>query len=466
MNATPPARKVWLGLVSALTLGALLLAMPRPAGLEEAPWRLLVLFFVAILLWATEALPVAITALLVILLQPMLGVASMHHAIEASASPVFFFVLAMFCLAAAIRQTDLDQRLADAVLARAGTNSRRVVVGLMIGTALLSAIISDVPACALFMAIAWDLLRRLDLRPGESNFGKATMIGIPMAALIGGVATPAGSSVNMLGIHFIEQTGGVRIPFLHWMIIGVPMTLILIPAACWLVLKSFPPEFAYLPEDLFKNRDQAQPLSPAGKRTLAILGTLLVLWILGTWVPIFSTLTVALAGTVVLFLPIVGVLTWQQAQKVIGWDIMMMIAGVTSLGAASVDTGLAQWLVDSALGGLAGTSVPMLLAILGLFTVAIHLALPMGPVINVVLIPPVVLLAQKAGVHPALYGLPVAFTASAAFLLPIDPVCLLTYSKGYYRMLDMARPGIWLSLLWVAVLTGLLLVFTPLLGFQ
>jgi sodium-dependent dicarboxylate transporter 2/3/5 len=99
------------------------------------------------------------------------------------------------------------------------------------------------------------------------------------------------------------------------------------------------------------------------------------------------------------------------------------------------------------------------------FTVVVHLALPIGPVVNAVVIPPIALLAVASSMSPALYALPVAFTASCAFLLPLDAVALITYSKGYYRMLDMLAPGAVVSLAWVMWMTILMLVLRPVLGF-
>ena len=108
--------------------------------------------------------------------------------------------------------------------------------------------------------------------------------------------------------------------------------------------------------------------------------------------------------------------------------------------------------------------VVMLIAAISAFTVVIHLALPINPVINAVMIPPLMVLGKAAGVNPALYALPVVFTASCAFLLPLDAVPLVTYSRGYYRMIDMAAPGAVISLIWVILMTGVLLLVGPLVG--
>ena len=210
-------------LLWALAAALAIALAPTPEGLSPEGQRLAALLVGAIVLWATEGLPIGITGLLVLVAQPLLGIENLRVAFQGFASPVFFFVLAMFCIAAAITGAGLERRFAYWLLGRAGTDSRRVVIALMLGAAATSTIISDVPACAVFMVIGMGVVTRVGVAKGESNFAKAVMVGIPIGALIGGVATPAGSSINVLGIHLIEEHGGVRIPFLDWMALGVPM---------------------------------------------------------------------------------------------------------------------------------------------------------------------------------------------------------------------------------------------------
>ncbi|MCI0410820.1 MAG: anion permease, partial [Acidobacteria bacterium] len=289
-------------LVAAAAMGALIaliLVLPEPSGLSSTGKRAAALFAAAVILWATEALPIGVTSLLVIVLQPVLQVADLRAAFGGFASPVFFFVLAMFCIAGAITGSGLDRRFAFLLLDRAGGSSRGVVTALMMGTAAISTIMSDVPACAIFMAIGLGLLERLRVVPGESALGKAVMIGIPIAALIGGVATPAGSSINILGIHFIEQYGKVRVSFLEWMVIGVPMVLLLTPLACWAVLRFYPPEV----ERIADERERLGPMSAAEKKAIALLSLMMVLWIASTWFPRLDVTLVALAGSIAMFLP-------------------------------------------------------------------------------------------------------------------------------------------------------------------
>jgi sodium-dependent dicarboxylate transporter 2/3/5 len=467
-----------LGLAGALAVTLIVLALPTPAGLPEQGHRLAALFAGALVLWSTEALPIAVTSILVLALQPIFGLSSLvptgrptmsamlGAALANSMSSPFFFVLVMFAIAFAWIKSGLARRFALWMIAKAGTDARRTLYVFMFGTGLISMVVSDVPCSAIFMAIALGIFEKLKLQPGSSQFGRVVMLGIPMAALIGGVGTPAGSSINILGLTMIEQNGGARVPFLHWMAIGIPMVIILLPLAAWVLLKFYPPEIESIGaiEDIQRERRLLGPITANEWKTLAIMGTMVVFWIASTWYPVFDTTLVAICGAVVMFLPGINLFTWKEVQQATGWDTLLMIGGVTSLGIASRTTGLAKWLADATLGGISDWNVIWIIVVISAFTVVIHLMLPIAPVINAVMIPPIMALGVAAGVNPVLYALPVIFTASCAFLLPLDAVPLVTYSRGYYRMLDMFLPGLAISVVWVILITTLLLLIGPLVG--
>ncbi|MGE0553992.1 MAG: DASS family sodium-coupled anion symporter [Gemmatimonadales bacterium] len=454
------------GLIGAAAVAALILALPLPAGLSPEGRRMGVVFAITLILWVTEAIPIAVTALLGLALQPLFGVATLQAAFTSFISTVFFFVIAMFCIAQAFISTGLDRRFALWLLARAGTDSRRVLLAFLVGPAVLSSVVSDVPCTAIFMAVAVGLLDRVGAKPGASRFGQAVMMGIPIAAFIGGVATPAGSSINVLALDFIQRYGHVTVPFLYWMAIGIPLAVLLVPVAWWALLRFYPPEMERIDlGDLVAERARLGPLTAPEKKVLVILGLMLTFWILNTWFKQIDVALVAVLGATTMFLPGIRLFTWKEVERGTGWEVLLMVGGVTSLGAAAVETGLAKWVVDAALGGLGQGSPWLIVAGISTFTVLIHLILTIVPVIVAVVIPPITLLAAEAGHNPALYALPVAFTASCAFLLPLDAVPLVTYAKGYYRMLDMLKPGIVISLAWIVVMTGLMVVLGPALGF-
>jgi sodium-dependent dicarboxylate transporter 2/3/5 len=424
------------------------------------------LFAAALILWVTEPVPIAITALLAIVLQPILGIAPLGVAFTSFMSPVFFFVLVMFVIAQALTNTGLDRRFACWLLSKADGSTHRALMLFMLGTAAISTVVSDVPCAAIFMAVALGLFDKMGLAPGQSQFARGVMIGIPIASLIGGIGTPAGSSVNVLGLNFIEQYGKVRVPFVHWMAIGLPMVVILVPFAAKVILWCYPPERRHIEGIDFRAELRALgPLAAGEWKVIVVFASMLALWIASSWIRQIDVVIVAILGAVVMFLPGMRVFTsWKEAERATAWDTLLMIGSVTSLGAVSASSGLAKWLVDTSLGGLAAWPIAAVLAAISAFIVVIHLLVPVNPAIVASMIPPIVLLATSTGQNPALYGLAVVFTASCAFLLPLDAVPLVTYGKGYYRMFDMFLPGAIISVAWVALLTALLLLLGPWLG--
>ena len=464
--AAAPAAPAALAILAAVAAGAVLLALPAPAGLPPLGQRAGALFAVALILWVTEAVPIAITALLAIVLQPILGVAPLGTAFTNFISPVFFFVLVMFVLAQAFTSTGLDRRFACWLLAKANGSTHRVLLLFMVGTGALSTVVSDVPCAAVFMAIALGMFDKMGLAPGQSQFAKGVMIAIPIASLIGGVGTPAGSSVNILGLSFIERYGQVRVPFVHWMALGIPMVLILVPFAAKVILWFYPPERDRIEGvDFRAELDAMGPLSTREGKVLGLMAVMLTLWIASSWIREIDVVIVAILGAAAMFLPGMRLFTsWKEAERGTAWDTLIMIGSVTSLGAVSASSGLATWLVGATLGGMEGWPIAAVLAAVSAFIVVVHLAVPVNPAIIAAMVPPIVLLATSTGQNPALYGLPVVFTASCAFLLPLDAVPLVTYGKGYYRMFDMFLPGAVISVAWVALLTALLLLLGPMLG--
>jgi sodium-dependent dicarboxylate transporter 2/3/5 len=456
-----------IGIIAAIVVALIILMLPAPDGLNVEGQRMAALFAVALILFVTEAIPIAVTSVLVLMLQPIMGITgNVVEAFNSWISPVFFFVLVMFVVAQAVTTTGLARRFALWLLTMAGTDSTRVIWVFVVGTGLMSLIMSDVPACAIFMAIGLGIIEKTGLKPG-STFARALMLGIPIGALVGGVGTLAGSSINILGRDQLLEFGGVEVRFLDWMFIGMPMVIILLPLSAIIITTFYKPEVATIggAEDIRKERLEAGPMTTAQTKVVLILGVMVVLWILSTWYSIFDVYVVGIGGAVAMFLPGINVLNWKQAQAGTGWDALLLLGGVTSLGRASVNTGLSQWVVDASLGGIADWSTISVIALISAFTVVIHLALPINPVIVTVLIPPLAILANETGVNPALYALPVTFTASCAFLLPIDAVPLLTYGKGYYKMFDMFPPGAVLSVIWVILMTIILTVIGPLLGY-
>jgi sodium-dependent dicarboxylate transporter 2/3/5 len=463
-----------IGVIGAI-LGAILIYYLLPGGTKEtgglidSARSLAAIFVAALILWATEAIPIATTSLLVLVLMPLLGVyKDLKTAISGFSSTVVFFVIASYILSTAVENSGVGRRFALWLITKTGTRSKIAVLVFMFGCATTSTIMSDVPACAIWMSLALPMLTKLNLKPGFSNFGKALMMGIPISALIGGVATPAGSSINILALSLLKSISNINITFVQWMGYGIPIFIIMTFVAWWIIIKVVPPEIDSIGNvDEFKvERRNLGGWNSKEIKTTIILATCLVLWIASSWVKQFDITQVAILASIVLFLPGIKFLKWDDVQNSVGWNTVLMIGAVSCLGLATVDTGLSKWVVNNSLGGIGGLNIIWVTLIISAFTVIIHIPIPINPAIIASIIPPIIALAESTGINPAIYALPVAFTTSCAFLLPLDAVVLVTYSKGYYRMFDMFVPGLLISIIWIILITILTMTLGSPLGFR
>lgn len=198
--------------------------IPGSEALSAEGARALGLLLALVALWITSALPLGVTALLIVVLCPVLGVVpNLGGAIGGFASPPLFFIIAVFSLPVIMMKTNWGVRLMNALLKWTGNNTRKLVLGFMIATTIVSMIMSDVPCTVLFMGFALTILKAADAKPLKSNLGRCLMIGIPVAAVTGGMATPAGSSFNVVAMGIMQKvTGGAGVSFLDWVIVALP----------------------------------------------------------------------------------------------------------------------------------------------------------------------------------------------------------------------------------------------------
>ena len=416
---TTSLRKGCIGL--AILLGYfLLVSLPCPDGLSPNGKRAIAMMFAAVLIWVFEILPVAVASVLFAVLPAVAGILPLPKMMQLFATPTIFFVFAMFCIAIAFQNSGLSRRIVLWTSLRSKGSPVRLLLLLMMVCALLSTILADIPVVAMMLPVAVLLLEKNGCVKGTSNFGKAVMLGLPIACLIGGVGTPAGSAMNMLTISLLQSTADVHIGFFEWTAIGMPMVLVLTPLAWWFVIRAFPPEIGRLAGMELVEREYAG-LGGLGRRESVFIAVLAVNFIL-----------------------------W-STEKLHG--IPLLIGASNALGMAIWETGGAAWIAHACLGGVAGMPLAGVIAVISLFTVVIHLLIPVNTAIVAVLLPALAALAGTMGVNPAVLAIPMGFSVSAAFLLPLDAVPLVTYPAGYYRMYDMFKPGCLISVVWVVVMT-------------
>ena len=402
----------------------------------------------AVVLWVSEALPFAVTSLFVLLLIPVFGIEQYATVVRVGfGNPIITFFLGVLLLSAAFSRSGLGPRLALEILRKVGTRTDRVLLGFLTVGAALSMWITDMAVAAMLLPLGVGVLRDAELKPLESNFGRALMIACAFGPLIGGIATPAGTGANPIALSYLQDLGGVEISFLGWMRYGLPAAILMIPCAWQILLRLFPPELDRLPiepRELDERLEVMGPLGPTEIKTLVVFALTITLW-LATSLPIQA---VALFGGISLFLPGMSVMTWREAQADIDWGGILLIVAGLSLGMMVYQTGAAEWLALVLMGRMGDVPALARPFLLVLGVALLHLLFSSNTVTSTIIMP--ILIALAASLDMDVWSLagPAAFTSSLAFVLVTEsPTNVVPYSSGYFSIRDMAKAGVPMTLL-------------------
>ena len=453
-NVTLRQRLIGIAIALVLIVGACLIPGSEALG-REGIITLGALLALAVL-WATSALPIGIIALLIPVLLIVLGAADAKSVFSGYAATPLFFIVAVFALPVIMQKTKWGLRLINMLLKWTGSDSRKLVLGFMIATTLVSTVMSDVPTTVLFLGFALTILKAAGAKPGSSNLGKCLMIAVPVASVTGGIATPAGSSFNVVAMGIMQQTVGYGISFFDWMIVGVPLVVVMTPILWFFLTAIIKPE--PISDDCLQGiRDDAAAatkIEPYDIKALAIILILIVLWIAGNWVPALNVTVVALIGLVVMFLPGMSLLTWKEFQDAVPWGIVLMCGTIMSIGGVVTATGGAKFLVDLVMGsGVTDMGFYLCMFILFTFVYLLHTVCPIGAAILGIFVPILIAVCATFGVSPAVPTIALAIAVAGNVLLPVNPTVMLTYGEGYYTFADMFKTGIVPAFVLILLLT-------------
>jgi sodium-dependent dicarboxylate transporter 2/3/5 len=458
----------------ALGLGifVLMLIVPPPEGLAMAPWRTAAVAMLLATFWLSEALPISATALLPLVLFPTLGIAPINAAAAPYANPIVFLFMGGFLIALALERWNLHRRIALNVLLRVGAREDFQIGGFMLATALLSMWVSNTATTALMLPVALSIVPRLadgSVAISKRGFSTALMLSVAYGASIGGIATLIGTPPNALLAGFMSETYGVEIGFAQWMVLGLPLSVIML-GICWALLTKvlFPVGRDEIPGARTAIVDELTAMGPATtaeKRVAMVFGTTAVLWmtrpLLSGWFPALqlSDASIAIAAGVAFFAIPNGegrsgaLLTWSYAER-LPWGVLLLFGGGLSLAAAVADTGLATWIAGS-LSSL--QNWPVLLLVLAVTVMILMLTeLTSNIATTATFLPLVAALAVTLGQNPLLLAIPAVLAASGAFMLPVaTPPNAIVFGSGQLTIPQMVRAGIWMNLISVALIVTL-----------
>lgn len=480
---TPPRSRVLIALFAGPLLFFALRLIAPPNGMSATAWTLLALLAWMVAWWLSEAIPLAATALLPVIVMPLAGIAELGVVTSAYGHPLIFLFLGGFMLAMAIESVGLHRRMALSIVARIGTRPARLMLGFMIATAFLSMWITNTAATIMMVAVALSVIDFMKSRSrdgGEAQvrrFSSGLMLAVAYSASIGGMATLIGSPVNALLATTLAGEYGITVEFIDWLLIGLPVTLIMLAAAWFLLARLLYPAGDLAAADLGAairtERTALGPMDPAERIVATVFVLAAIGWIFGdplsalTGLPISDT-AVALTAALLLFAIPVNksmtrfALSWQTAVK-LPWNVLILIGGGLAVASAFQRTGLADWIGDQVLE----LTIPVVALILLVTAIMVFLTEIMSnPASAATILPVVAAVAVGLDLSPLQLAVPAALAANMSFMMPVATAPnAIVFSSPDLKIADMARAGLWLNLLGIVICTMLVsFVLAPLNG--
>jgi sodium-dependent dicarboxylate transporter 2/3/5 len=435
------------------------------AGLTLSGLRTIAVLLAFLVTIITEAAPILISCLIFLGIMPLMGVSTgFGQALSGYTNPVVFFVLASYGMAAAFSSVPLPKRILRVLLRRFGKNSNAIIFAVMLCTALVSSILSNVPNCAIFMALSLQILEMYEEGEARKKAGRALMLAVPVATMIGGCITPAGSSVSLMAISMLEQYTGRTISFIQWTLIGLPFAALTLPVSWYLICRIHkPPTVSQEAVNSFINGlEIPRRMDGREKRVAAFFALLLALFLISSWVRSINIMIVSVLGCCLMCLPFVRVLDYKTFYNSINWPSIILIGTVLSMGDAIVYNGVSVWLTS--LMPVTPLPVYFLVGLTALLSFVLLVIIPVSLSLVTILTAPLIALAASSGVSPELVMLVCGICGGCCFLLPLDVVPLLTYGTGYYSMTDCFKSSAPIQVWLIIIMSVLFPVAAKLIG--
>jgi sodium-dependent dicarboxylate transporter 2/3/5 len=459
-------RRRWLW--AALALGAAILALPRPAELTVEGQRTLAVAGAVGILFVTEPIPLPAVALLIAVVQVLLGINSPAGVAATFMSDSVFFILGSLMIGVAIVKQDLDKRFAYYILRLTGPDVRRISAGLVVLSALLASVVGEHTVAAILLPVVVTLIRltREEGWPEVGELASLLVLSIAYGCALAALGTPSGGARNAIMIDYWRRLYGVQVTYTDWVLHAYPLVLLQLPAAIWLLRRAFRPEVGDLQRTLVSLRRIVRATggwSRADVLTLTVFGLTLLAWT--TLSGSLGLGIIAMAGAS-LYL-VIGLIRWEDYNAGVNWGVILLYAATISLGVAMKQTGAAAWLAARFLEALPGGALASPLVVLGLMgaaTILFTSVMSNGPAVAV--LGPVFLnTASLSGIGLLAAGFVTALSSAFAFMTPTGtPAARILYSSGLVRATDFRRAGVRLTAVSLVLLLALAFLYWPLLG--
>lgn len=474
------ATRKFFSLILGPAIFFLMQSLDAPDGMSDSAYAILSTTFWIAIWWVSEAVPIAVTSLLPIVLFPLTDALDIVSTTASYGHKYIFLYIGGFILAIAIEKWNLHKRIALHIIKLIGTNITMIILGFMVATAFLSMWISNTATSVMMLPIGMSIVTQLKDNPKTAEkegliFGKALMLAIAYSASIGGVATLIGTPPNLVFAGYMSEVYNIDISFWQWFQFGIPISLVLLTIS-WFYLTRISYKFKNKKfpggkEEINILIKKLGPMKREEKIVLSIFVLTAFCWItrsfiLESFLPgIDDTIIGMIAGIVLFTIPAKEkgkqLINWDEAVKM-PWGIILLFGGGMALASGFEDTGLAQWF------GTQMTllqAVPLLLLILIIvFSVNFITELTSNLATTAMLLPIFAPIAVNLNLNPYMLLVATTVAASCAFMLPVaTPPNAVVFGSGYLRIPDMVKTGVWMNAISILILTCMVYFLLPLL---
>ncbi len=459
-----------LGLILGPLSFVLILLFFHPEGLSKEANAVLASTSWIAIWWITEAIPIAVTALLPIVLFPLSGGLDLSATSGSFGHKYVFLYMGGFVIAIAIEKWSLHKRIALNIIHLIGADIRKIILGFMVATAFLSMWISNTATSVMMLPIGLAIIKQLKDNPAtveDENllFGKSLMLAIAYSASIGGMATLIGTPPNLVLAGVVLDTYGYEITFMQWLIFGLPISIVLI-FICWKYLTRY--AFSFKQVEFPGGRAEIQRLkrslgkiSYEEKLVSIVFAATAFCWITRSFLlqkllPGLDDTIIAIFFAILLFLIPAKkkgeqLINWEEAVKM-PWGIILLFGGGMALAKGFEESGLAVW-IGGQMASLSG--LPIFLLVLVLIAAVNFLTeITSNLATTAMLLPVLAPMALSIDVHPFVLMVGAAVAASCAFMLPVaTPPNAVVFGSGYLRIPDMVKKGFFMNIASIIVLS-------------
>jgi anion transporter len=477
------------GLLLAIAALVAVLLLPTPAGLPVAGHRMLAILVFAVIVWMTEAIDYAVSAIVIAALMAfllgfapnpanpkvLLGTsAALTIAFGGFANTALVLVASALFLAAAMTLTGLDRRIALTILSRVGIETRQVVIGtILVGFVIAFLVPSTTARVACLVPITLGIIAAFGVNK-RGAFASMLMITTVQTASIWNVGIKTAAAQNMVAIGFIEKTLQKTITWLDWLIAAAPFGILMSIALYFVMTRMMPPEVKAIAggrEAIRKSLADLGPMKASEMKLLAISLTLLAFWSTEGVLHSFDTSTTTITAVALMFLPGIGIMTWKDAQPRIPWGTVVLFGIGISLGTALLQTKGATWLADIVVVafGLKQATAMFIIATMSLFLIVVHLGFASATALASAMIPIVIAVLQGVatpGINIVGLTMVLQFVVSFGFILVVNaPQNMVAYGTETFAARDFVRTGLVLTVIAIALVMLLSATYWHWLGY-